>query len=304
MWRFSIVGIVLVLLLSGWDFSKHSIPLNEILSGGPPKDGIPALNAPKFISAKTASKSFLKNSDRVLGLFINGKAKAYPVNILNWHEVVNDEISGKPVLVSYCPLCGTGMMFSVGRGPNRKTFGVSGLLYQSDMLLYDKATNSLWSQIKSEAVAGTLTGQKLTLLASTHTSWQDWKGRHPGTMVLSPDTGYPRDYTRNPYAGYKDSPALFFPVKRKSNVHSPKETVMGVVVDGVSKAYAFGELGKTTGVVKDKIGKQDVTVFYDLKNQFATVRDSEGRVLPSVTGFWFAWYAFHPDTLVFTKNKN
>ncbi len=300
-----VVGICvfLALILAGWDFSRHSIPLDEIKSGGPPKDGIPALTAPAFVSAETAGKGFLHGTDRVLGLYLNGKAKAYPVKILNWHELVNDELGGKKVLVTYCPLCGTGMVFDAGAGRERKLFGVSGLLYQSDMLLYDKATESLWSQIKSEAVTGELTGEKLTLLASQNTSWKDWKRRHPGTEVLSQETGYQRNYSRNPYAGYKESGTLFFPVNHRSRVFSPKETVVGVEIDGIAKAYPFKELGERSGFIKDRIGKRRVTVFFDAVNNTAVVRDEKGRVLPSVMGFWFAWFAFHPETGIFKRGQ-
>jgi hypothetical protein len=135
-WVLGVAFALIWLLLSAFDLSRHSVPVNEIKSGGPPKDGIPAILKPQFVSAQKAGKTFLKASDRVLGVKIKGVAKAYPIKILNWHELVNDRISGKPFIVSFCPLCGTGMVFDAAVGGQKMSFGVSGLLYQSDMLLY------------------------------------------------------------------------------------------------------------------------------------------------------------------------
>ena len=195
------IGVVVVAAWvgsSGFDFSRHSIPLEEIKDGGPGKDGIPAIMKPKFHSAKEAP---LKPQDRVLGLVLNGEAKAYPINILNWHEIVNDRVGGQNVVVTFCPLCGTGMVFDGTIAGKRSTFGVSGYLYQSDMLLYDHKTESLWSQIKREAVTGPMMGQHLTLLPSIHTTWANWRKQFPETRVLSEDTGHRRDYDRDPLCG-------------------------------------------------------------------------------------------------------
>ena len=161
--RLKVKIIILALLclgLSGWDYSKHSIPLKDIQSGGPPKDGIPAIDDPQFVSAAIADRTFLKNSDRVLTLVLGGKKKAYPIKILNWHEIVNDKLAGRSVVVTFCPLCGTGMVFSRNIAGREMDFGVSGLLYQSDVLLYDRQTESLWSQIKMQAVTGSMTGTR------------------------------------------------------------------------------------------------------------------------------------------------
>ena len=181
-----LILILCVFILFGFDFSEHSIPINEIHSGGPAKDGIPALYDPEFITANDAH--YLKSSDRVLGLSINGESKAYPLRILNWHELVNDRVGGTDVLVSYCPLCGTGMAFDSNINGERTLFGVSGKLYNSDVLFYDRKTESLWSQIKMEAVTGPLTGSRLKLLPLVHTTWEAWKKKHPDTKVLSKKT--------------------------------------------------------------------------------------------------------------------
>ena len=141
----TLCGLFAVIALCGFDTSRHSIPVDDIYDGGPGKDGIPAILHPKIISAEEAGQTFLKKSDRILGIVQNGQAKAYPIKILNWHEIVNNRIGGGSMVVTYCPLCGTGMVFDTKVNGRKLTFGVSGLLYQSDMLLYDHQTESLWS---------------------------------------------------------------------------------------------------------------------------------------------------------------
>ena len=170
-----------------FDLSQHAVPLEKIVAGGPGKDGIPAITNPNFL--KGADASFLREEDRVLGLGEGSKAKAYPIKILNWHEIVNDRADGKPVVITYCPLCGTGMAFQAVVHGKEVSFGVSGLLYQSDLLMYDHQSESLWSQVSMKAVAGPLTGTKLTPVPLVHTTWGDWKRSHPATQVLSTETG-------------------------------------------------------------------------------------------------------------------
>lgn len=289
--------------LSGWDFSRLSVPREAIVSGGPPKDGIPAIDHPRFVFAHQDGTDFLKDTDRVLGLEIGGKAKAYPIKILNWHEIVNDKLGGKAVVITFCPLCGTGMVFSREIRGSALTFGVSGLLYQSDVLLYDRQTESLWSQIKMEAVAGTMTGTPLTLLPSTHTTWGAWKRTHPETLVLTTDTGYNRDYQRDPYAHYYESRELMFEVPLTDARYHPKEQVVGIEIGGRAKAYPFSELSRAETPVTDTVGGQVIRVLFDAASRTATIQDEAGEELPSVVGFWFAWYAFHPGTEVFTAGE-
>ncbi len=287
-----------LVLLSGFDTSRHSIPVDEIFAGGPPKDGIPALSQPKFVAVKQAD-NFMKDEDRVLGVARNGRAKAYPIKILNWHEIVNDTIGKQAVVVTFCPLCGTGMVFDGKINGRNLTFGVSGLLYQSDMLLYDRKTDSLWSQIKGKAVTGPLMGARLKLLSSTQTTWREWKKTHPETLVLSQNTGYSRDYDRDPYMGYYTSSRLMFGVKNRNQAYHPKERVLGLELGGKFKAYPFSELAKAKQPVTDKLNGATVTVIFDEPSQTAVIRDSQGQELPSVVGFWFAWFAFHPETKIF-----
>ena len=303
-----VVGLgVLVLGLLGFsgqpsqefDFSKHSVPLDQILSGGPPKDGIPAILKPTFI--KAAEAGFLNEQDRILGLVEGGEAKAYPIKILNWHEIVNDTLAGKPVVVTYCPLCGTGIGFHPVVNGRLLIFGVSGLLYQSDMLMYDHQSESLWSQISMEAIAGSMTGATLTHIFLEHTTWEEWRRAHPATLVLSTKTGYSRNYQRDPYLGYAQRADLMFPTVNTDSRFHPKEWIIGLKVGGIFKAYPFSELQKIKGLVHDQINGQQVHIRFNAEANSALAMDAAGKPLPSVMAFWFAWYAFHPETEVYAK---
>lgn len=283
---------------NGFDLTGALVPAAQIESGGPPRDGIPAIDRPKFVKADEAR--FLQGDDRVLGVARNGIAKAYPVRILNWHEIVNDSFGAERIAVTFCPLCGTGIAYVSQAGGKLLSFGVSGLLYNSDVLLYDRQTQSLWSQILAQAVSGPLKGAKLTPVALSHTSWADWKKRHPDTLVLSTDTGFTRDYGRDPYAGYAQDPTILFPVTGQSPRYQAKEPVIGVEVGGKFKAYPFVELAKAKGGrVTDSLGGKPLTVRFDPEHRTGTVFDAQGKEIPSVIVYWFAWYAFHHDTEVF-----
>lgn len=282
-----------------FDLSRHSVPLDQFVDGGLGKDGIPAILTPKFISG--SDSTFLRDDDRVLGLTAGSEAKAYPIKILNWHEIVNDMIGGKAVVVTYCPLCGTGMAFEAEVQGRRHTFGVSGLLYQSDLLMYDHQTESLWSQVGMHAVSGPLTGEKLRPMFIEHTIWRDWRTAHPSTVVLSARTGSFHNYDRDPYAGYGESSELFFDITHVDSRYHPKEWVVGLEIDGVTKAYPFLELNKVSSPVADQVNGQRVTVRYNAASRSASVVDEQGKPILSVMAFWFAWYAFHPDTQVFTS---
>ncbi|MBI4400724.1 MAG: DUF3179 domain-containing protein [Nitrospirae bacterium] len=284
-----------------FDLSKHNVPLDQIVSGGPGKDGIPAILKPVFIPASEAT--FLTVEDRILGLSQGREAKAYPIKILNWHEIVNDTIGGRPIVVTYCPLCGSGIAFDATVQGRPYTFGVSGLLYQSDLLMYDHQTESLWSQIATKAVAGPLTGAKLTPRFLVQTTWSEWKAEHPTTLVLSTKTGYFRDYNRDPYLGYAQRPDLMFATTHADQRYHPKEWVLGVEVNGVFKAYPFSELKKLKGLLSDQVNGQKVRIHFNPRAQSASVTDTDGKPMPSMMAFWFAWYAFHPDTQVFNAAK-
>lgn len=283
--------------LNGFNLEQSLIPAAEIHQGGPPRDGIPALTSPKFIKASHAS--FLEPNDRVLGVHLNGQSKAYPISIMNWHEIVNDHVGNQAVVVTYCPLCGSGVAFSAVVNQQQLNFGVSGLLYNSDVLLYDRESESLWSQLLAQAITGRFKGSSLKLVPMEHTRWQDWLARFPDTLVLSEQTGYRRDYHRDPYAGYEDDAGTYFPISHHDARYHPKERVLGIEIEGHFRAYPFAELSRTQGVIREEIQGISITIQYDAKNQTARALDASGQLLPGITAFWFAWMAFHPDSSVF-----
>lgn len=287
--------------LNGFEVGNASVPSQAIRRGGPPRDGIPAIDRPRFVAA---SRAGLAEDDRVLGLADRGVARAYPIRILNWHEVVNDRIEGRRVLITYCPLCGTGMAFDGRIGALDTTFGVSGLLYNSDVLLYDRATQSLWSQLLRAAVSGPMKGTRLRQIPLSHTTWGDWRARHPATQVLSTDTGAQRDYSIDPYAGYGRIPQLLFEVEHRDERFDPKEWVLGVELGGRYRAYPFSVLERSlngSGVVRDTLGGVELRVRYDAVYRSAEALDAQGGPLPATMVYWFAWVAFHPDTDVYAK---
>jgi hypothetical protein len=174
----------------------------------------------------------------------------------------------------------------------------------SDVLLYDRGTESLWSQLKQQAVTGPLKGTRLQALPLEHTSWADWRVRHPATAVLSTDTGFARDYGRDPYAGYDRVQQLMFDVEHRDGRFPPKEWVLGVDVGGVRKAYPFTALeralgGRAAGEVVDRVGGQSVTIRFDREHRTAQAFDAQRRPIAGVMAFWFAWVAFNPKTEVF-----
>jgi len=283
---------------NGFALDDALVPAKQILSGGPGRDGIPSLDYPAFIVAQNAD--YLSKEDRVLGIEVNGAARAYPIRILNYHEIVNDIVGGEAIVVTYCPLCGSGMAFNAEIDNKGFEFGVSGLLYNSDVLLYDRQTGSLWSQILKTAVTGAMSGTRLNAIPLAHTTWQDWLARHPETDVLSSETGYRRNYRVDPYPGYGRSGNLYFPVQEESRLYSRKAIVMGLEIDGDFKVYPFAELEKGAGRFTDELNGTRFDVVYDRTNETARIIAESGDELPTLMAFWFAWYAFHPDSEIYT----
>lgn len=294
---------------NGFDLTNALIDVNEIHHGGPAKDGIPAIDQPKFINASQAQ--YLSDNDRILGLSINGIAKAYPIKILNYHEIVNDlfktDVAGnqgtedKAVVITYCPLCGSGVGYSAEFNGKSTTFGVSGLLYNSDVLLYDRETESLWSQLMSKAISGQQKGTELEMLALNHTSWGAWQKEYPQTLVLSDKTGFQRNYAKTPYGNYDKNESLYFPVNQLNREYHPKEYVIGLKIAGKTKVYPFAELSKVKSPFMDSFSGKKLTIIYDAKNRTGKILDEEQVEIPTITSFWFAWMAFYPQSIVFKR---
>ncbi len=242
------------------DFSKHSVDYAEILLGQV-RDGIPSIDNPKFAPVSD-DIDWLADKEPVIALEINGDARAYPLQIMTWHEIVNDVVGGEPVLVTFCPLCNTAIAFDRRMGDTINSFGVSGLLRYSDLIMYDRATDSWWQQILGEAIVGELTGARLPQVPASIVSWADFRGNYPEARVLTRDTGFTRQYGRNPYTGYDDinsSPFLF--VGPEDGRLRPVERVVTVELNGETVAYPFLRLEETP-VVNDDVGGTPIVVFH------------------------------------------
>ena len=309
----------------------HEIRPEEIAWGGVVVDGIPALDNPSMITAGAAS--YLNPDDPVFGVEINGDARAYPLRIANWHEMVNDVVGGVPVSLAYCTLCGAGILFD-GRVAGRDqpfTFGSSGLLYRSNKLMYDRQTDSLWNQFTGRPVVGPLTGSKIELqvLPVVLTSWEQWRARHPGTTVLALNTGFVRDYGPGvAYREYFASPELMFPALVKDKRLTQKDLVFGVRVPGGAKAWPLAGFAEGA-LINDHIGFVDVVLIGDPQGRGARAYRADGhhfvhgatpevvtsggaswRVtesgligpngeslprLPGHVAYWFAWAGYFED---------
>lgn len=341
------------------DFFQDDFParlrVEEILWGGVRVDGIPALDNPTMLTP--AQATYLQPEDAVFGLYFNGDARAYPLRIMDWHEMANDVVGGVPVSLAYCTLCGAAVAYD-GRASNGETytFGSSGLLYRSNKLMYDRQTRTLWNQLTGEPVLGPLTEQEVTLgiLPVVLTTWADWLAQHPDSKVVDINTGFPRDYAPGAaYAHYFSSPDTMFPVAQRSDLLEAKAQIYALRLNGVAKAYPLDILIPER-VINDMVGETAVvliaanelvevsgrsrlsdTVTYSNgtavrayergENNFVLgveegrVVDGDGRVwqmteeallgpngeiLPRLGGhlaYWFGWYAFFPDTLVYGK---
>lgn len=278
---------------------KHSVPLDEIRGGGPPKDGIPSIDEPKFISIAEAG-SWLLDEEPGLAFSKGDTHRFYPYQILVWHEIVNDTVQGQRVLVTYCPLCLSGFVFDPVVAGERVEFGTSGKLWKSNLVMYDRKTDSLWSQILGEAIVGEMTGTKLEVLPSDLLKFGDWKQKFPDGQVLSRDTGATRFYGTNPYGDYftPEGFAVGLAGSRDSRLE-PDDFVFGIVVDGKAKAYLV-EAVKVRGEVRDQFAGQNIILRHDKELDVVRMfkRQSDGteeRVNP-FSAFWFSWAAAHPET--------
>lgn len=271
----------------------------DLISGGPPKDGIPSIDHPTFSSV--AESTWIPDDAEVFVLAENAEVKVYPQPILVWHEIVNDEIAGTPVAVTYCPLCGSSVAYKRIVATQPTTFGTTGKLYNSNLVMYDRLTNTYWTQIKGEAIIGERAGDHLEKVPLQTMTWNAAKTRFPNALILSRDTGYTRDYTRDPYKSYYLSDDLYFPVGTKDVRLGAKAVVIGLAIGGVSKAYPELTLAKGT-TITDVVGEATLEIQMD-DDGFLTIENiATGERIPWERGFWFAWYAFHPETQVYSVN--
>ena len=248
---------------SGWNtnFDISLVDYTEILSGGVPRDGIPTIRDPRFISIAEADAVYVDHSP-VMQVSLNGDARAYPLGILIWHEIVADVVGGVPVAVTFCPLCNTAMTFDRTIGGTVYDFGVSGLLRNSDLIMYDSQTESLWQQIGGVAIVGDMVGARLTVLPSTIVAWGDFKAQYPEGIVLSRETGYARRYGANPYVGYDDPGNVPFLFRGEIDPRlSAMERVVTLDLPGDAVAYPFTLLTEQRAVADVRDGRE-IVVFW------------------------------------------
>lgn len=316
---------------------KHIIPLDKIKSGGPPKDGIPSIDKPKFV--KSSEAEFVSDDDLVIGIDINGEQKAYPLFIMVWHEIVNDKVGEIPVAVTYCPLCFTNQVFDRTVDGKITEFGTSGKLYNSNLVMYDRNTDSQWSQALGMAITGQMTGQTLKRVPFDVARWSDWKSLYPDTLVLTTDTGFFRAYGVDPYGDYYIDSRVIFPVENKDERLFLKEKILGFD-NGIHKAYKLSDVEKNK-VINDDVGDKKIvliSLYPEMARAFTRIVDgqilefeySNGQIIDIQTkskwnfdgvsiegqlkgkklqrevynpGFWFEWVAFHPDTLLYLEKN-
>jgi len=287
------------------DFSNSNIDLNEIISGGPGKDGIPAIDNPIFVAL--SSYEGIDPHEPVIGVTIGNQSKAYPLRVMIWHEIVNDEIDGVPVAVTYCPLCNTSVVFDRRLDDEVLDFGTTGYLRHSDLIMYDRQTESWWQQYGGTALIGDLSGENLHILPSRLESLEKFRERAPEGQVLIPNNPRARDYRANPYAGYDKSP---FPFMFKGKVPRGVPPMMRVIaVDNVAVSLPLlmkertiqqssfditWEPGQRTALGNARIDRGE-----DVGNVIVT-RNNED--IAHVVTFAFAFFAFNPDGTLYTED--
>lgn len=274
------------------DFSKRSDAIESALSGGPPKDGIPAIDNPKFVSLEE-----YKRSDDVQAIVIEDgdTVKVYPYNILTWHEIVNDTVNGVPIAITFCPLCGSAVVFDRRLEVGESTFGVSGGLLESNMIMYDRQTETLWQQSTGKALAGDLFGTQLELYPFQLLTMGEVKEEYPQAQLLSEDTGHTRNYARNPYSGYNENDSFFFQPSSFDERFEQKEIMAVFRVD--DEVVATPWLSFSDGTTREvAVAEKTITLTRD--NGELTITDESGTSYPFFFEMWFSFAVQNPEGIV------
>ncbi len=315
---------------------EWTIPQNQVFDGGVGRDGIPSIDAPRFADAQDITD--IPDWEFIVVVKRGETIKAYPHNILNWHEIVNDRIGDTNFALTYCPLTGT----AIGWERGASTFGVSGLLYNSNLIPYDRISGSYWSQMLNQSIRGVRVEEAIERISVVEVRWQNFKQTYPEAKVLTRNTGFDRDYNSYPYGGYRGSPDLLFPVSRRDNRLFEKERVHGIQISNINRVYDFSHFDGQP-FVYDQFDSEEIVVFGNRKMGFMTsfhltsidgesiafsalaepnldqfVTDQFGNIwnvfgevvegphigtqlsaTPSYMGFFFAWAAFNPSLEIF-----
>ncbi|MGH3645629.1 MAG: DUF3179 domain-containing protein [Micromonosporaceae bacterium] len=276
----------------------------NVVTGNPQRDGIPPIDKPQFVAP--GQMSLLDDDDPVFGLVRGGQARAYPQLVLVWHEIVNDRFGGEPLSVTYCPLTGSAFAVRGEAAGKPLTFGTTGQLVNSNLLMYDRQTDSEWPQLATVAIRGRLRGQRLTTVPMVWATWGRWRRAHPDTTVLSTETGHLRDYGLDPYGsytppdGYYVARDLLFPVLAESDRLAAKEVVIGVRKGDDVAAIVKDRVARHKRV-SFALGDTPLAAVWDDRLASARVVRHDGRAATGVDFFdvmWFAWHAFYPDAIV------
>lgn len=281
-----------------FDLKDSKIDPSQLLGGGPAKDGIPAINEPKFIPAQEVD--FLSSHDLVVGIIREKEARAYPLKVLNWHEIVNDRIKDQDISVTWCPLTRSAIIFNPILNKQKLIFGVSGLLFNNNLVMYDKNTSSLWPQLSLKAVSGEFSGTNLELIPSLVTTWQEWRSKYPHTLVLSSETGWFRNYEHDPYAEYQNSPEVMFSLNAPDKRLPAKSLVLGVKINDQAKAYLISEIQKLSEPLRDTVGGVNIWVHKGPVDT-AYITDGKDKLISAIRMYWFAWSTFNPGSEIFPK---
>ena len=317
----------------GENSSRWTIPKDEVFDGGPGKDGIPSIDQPNFVSG--TSVDFVDDLDLVIAVSFDSIIKVYPHSILDWHEIVNDELDGELFALTYCPLTGTGINWDRSLEGGGTTFGVSGLLYNSNLIPYDRETGSNWSQMRLDCVNGLLIESKIKTFSVLETTWRTIKNL-PNLLVLSEDTGFSRNYGTYPYGDYRTNhDNIIFPVGNSDKRMDAKDRLLGIISDGEVKTYSLesfptdsikmiaDELKSKPVIILGHRNKNFISAYYvespenfsTLQGQFPDVlQDQNGNTYnvfgkvsrgpdkglileqpDNYMGYWFAWAGFYPD---------
>ena len=272
------LGILSLLLIFAGCPSESSgewlIPEDQVYEGGPGKDGIPALENPEFISVSEVD--FLSDDDLVIGVKMGDDIRSYPHPILNWHEIINDDINDTYFSITYCPLTGSGIGWSRTLNGQTTTFGVSGLLYNSNLIPYDRLTDSNWSQMMLQCVNGELIGQYIETAHVIETTWQTWKEMYPESEVVSTNTGYDRPYETYPYGDYKTNhETLIFPISNDDPRLPRKERVHGVIIGNETKVYVINSFPDTIHTINDNFNDVPLVVVGSSSKNFVVTYKRE-----------------------------
>jgi hypothetical protein len=286
------------------DFSKKIIDLGEVRSGGPPKDGIPSIDKPVFTDLAGAKKGGLTDKSPVVSVVFNGVARAYPIQILMWHEIVNDTVGGVPVSVTFCPLCNSAIVFDRRLDGKLLDFGTTGKLRKSDMVMYDRQTETWWQQFLGQGLVGAMAGKILKQLPMRMESFGRFAARHPKGQVLKPNNASMRAYGRNPYVGYDRRTRPYFNVGTLPKNVPPLERV--VVIGNQAWAFSYLKAKKTVTsgpyVISWKSGLAsalDSSVINDGRDVGYVIvqrKGAKGKMVDAVhdVSFAFAFHAFRP----------